>query len=125
MAYHIVIAQTGFPVPDVQSRDIKPVKRPQIIGQRRLLVTTYDELHRLRGYQTHAWLLYLDRKDKRFQFFVIIILLQATLFCEGNKAVLHPHCTRFDYVLASITNKIVHCGCHGKCGYNDCYKLFY
>ena len=47
-----------------------------------------------------------DKKDKRFQFFVII-LLQATLFCGGTKAVLYPHCTRYVYVLASITNEIV------------------
>ena len=48
-----------------------------------------------------------DRKDKRFQFFVIIILLQTTLFCGGTKAVLYPHCTRYVYVLAIITNEIV------------------
>ena len=79
------------------------------------------------GLGDRLFLTKFDKKDKRFQFFVVIILLQANLFCGGTKAVLYPHCTRYVYVPASITNKIVLCGCHGMrmCRYNNYYKIFY
>ena len=47
-----------------------------------------------------------DRKGKRFQFSVIIILLQATLFCGGTKAVLYPHCTRYVMFLRVLQTRL-------------------
>ena len=75
--------------PDVQSRDIKPVKMPRdTIGQRRLITISYDEII---DFEAVKHIVTVSGRISDFRIFVIIILLQETLFCGRTKAVLYPH----------------------------------
>ena len=81
---HNQFSSNWLSCPDVQSRDVKPVKRRQTIGQRRLITINYDEIHRFRGYQTHGYCIWIGRISD-FSFLLLVFCYKQLYFVDTRR----------------------------------------